>query len=274
MKKIFLILPLLIILAGVYAGRVMDDRVKNLLQILKLSETDAKSTIFSDISGPSFYFPNIKEFKSIATGERSSIVGVVGNYVKDYTASAEFKKQYAQYRETKKPTPPEKPKTMEQLKNEQRESIKNSLEEMRKSESTATADLKVVFQENIKYMEEQLKQLDDPNNTMYSPEMDTYMQTAYQQQLEQYNQQVSEWEVAYPKNNANLLIKNCLQSFLEQSKNVDFSAPTTLDQYGKTVFVKQEYERKSHFWKLCYRSGKETTEAARKFAQAWLSELK
>ena len=27
-------------------------------------------------------------------------------------------------------------------------------------------------------------------------------------------------------------------------------------------------------WKLCYWAGKETTEAARKFAQAWLGELK
>jgi len=27
-------------------------------------------------------------------------------------------------------------------------------------------------------------------------------------------------------------------------------------------------------WKLCYRAGKETTEAGRKFAQSWLGELK
>ena len=145
---------------------------------------------------------------------------------------------------------------------------------MKEAKAKATADQKEIYEGTIQVFEEQLKQLDDPDNTMYSPEMDEYMQTAYQQQMDQYNQQVSEWEATYPANNPNFLIKNCLESFLNQTKEVDFSSQTAIGEYGKTVFVKQEYERKSSFWKLCFRSGKETTDAARKFAQDWLSELK
>ena len=274
MKKIFLVFPLLIILVGFYSGKVMDDRVKSLLKTLKLSEADVNSTIFSNISAPSFYFPNIKELKRITTGERSAMVDVVGSYVKQYASSEDFKKQYNEFRETKKPTEPEKPKTMEQLKNETRESYKKSIAEMKESRAKASADQKGIFDETIKSLEEQLVELDDPNNAMFSPEMDTYMQTAYQQQMEQYNQQVSEWEATYPESNSNLLIKKCLESFIDQSKDVDFKAPTAIDDKGKTVFVKQEYERKNNFWKLCYRAGKETTESARQFARAWLSELK
>ena len=57
------------------------------------------------------------------------------------------------------------------------------------------------------------------------------------------------------------------------SKDVDFSAQTAIDQ-NRTLFVKQEYERKDYMWELCFRGGKETTEAGRKYAQAWLNELK
>ena len=46
---------------------------------------------------------------------------------------------------------------------------------------------------------------------------------------------------------------------LEQLKDVDSKAQTAIDEKGRTLFAKQEYERKSNFWKLCYRAGKETT---------------
>jgi hypothetical protein len=274
MKKILLVLPVTIILAGFYNGRLIDDRVKSLLQTLKLSENDAKETIFSDISYPSFYFPGIKELKSIALNNRASQVEVIGKYVKGFTKSDDFKKRYNQYRELKKPKPPEKPKTMKQQKNEDRENLKKNLEEMKQAQASASADQKEYFNESIKYLEEQLKTIDDPNNTIYSPEMDTYIQQGYQQLLDQYNKEVADWEAKYPVNNPNGMIKNWLKEFIDKTKDVDFSAETAIDQYGRTVFVKQSYEGKDHLWKLCYRAGKGTTDAARRFAQNWLSELK
>jgi len=69
------------------------------------------------------------------------------------------------------------------------------------------------------------------------------------------------------------MIKQCLNSFLESSKDVDFSAELKEMSNGKTIFVNQNYERKSNMWKLCFRSGKETLEAAKTFAQNWLKEL-
>lgn len=274
MKKLFLIFPVLIILAGFYSGHFIDDRAKSLLQTIKLSEDDAKNTIFSDISSTSFYFPGTKELKSIALGERASQVEVVGKYVKNFTATEDFKKRYNEYRESRKPSPPEKPKTMEELKKENKESLKKSLEEMKVTKASVPSDQQAMFDESIKYIEEQLKAIDDPNNTMYSPEMDKYSQMGYEQQMEQHKKDIAEWEAKYPINNPNPLIKIWLESFLEQSKDVDFSTQTAINERGKTQFVKQDYERKNNMWKLCYRAGKETTEAARKFAQAWLTELK
>ena len=273
MKKLFLVFPALIILVGFYTGHIIDDRAKTLLQTLKLSENDAKNTIFSDISSNSFYLPGIKELKSIALGERASQVEVVGKYVKNFTATEDFKKQYNEYRELRKPSPPEKAKTAEELKKEYKVDIQKSLDEMKVSKSQAPADQQAMFDETIKMLEEQLKEIDNPNNPMFSPEMDTYSQMGYEQQMEQHKKDVAEWETKYPINNPKPLIKIWLESFLEQTKDVDFNAQTAIDK-NRTLFVKQEYERKNNMWKLCFRAGKETAEAGRKFAQTWLGELK
>lgn len=240
---------------------------------MKLSENDAMNTIFSDISSGSFYLPGIKELKSIAMSDRSAQVEIIGNYVKDFTNTEEFKKKYNEFRESRKPSPPEKPKTMAELKEESRESLEKSLEEMKTAKASVPADQQAMFDESIKYIEEQLKLIDDPNNTMYSPEMDQYSQMAYEQQMDQHKKDIEEWEARYPLNNPKPLIKVWLQSFQEQTKDVDFNAQTAIDK-DRTLFVKQEYERKSNLWKLCYRAGKETTDAASKFANVWLNELK
>ena len=273
-KKIFFVIPILVVIAGFYAGRIIDDHAKSLLQTIKLSEDNAKNTIFSDISSNSFYLPGIKELKSIASGERVTQVEVVGKYVKDFTASEDFKKRYNEYRESRKPTPPEKPKTSAELKEEYKENMQKSIAEMKVSKTQAPADQQAMFDETIKMLEEQLKEIDNPDNPMFSPEMDQYSQMGYDMQMEQHKKDLAEWEAKYPANNPRPLIKTWLGSFLEQSKDVDFKAQTAIDEKGRTLFAKQEYERKSNFWKLCFRAGKETTEAGRKFAQTWLGELK
>jgi len=272
-KKFFFVIPILLVVAGFYAGRIIDDRAKSLLQTIKLSEDNAKNTIFSDISSNSFYLPGIKELKSIALNDRAAQVDVVGKYVKDFTATEEFKKRYNEYRESRKPSPPEKPKTSTELKKEYKENMQKSIAEMKVSKTQAPADQQAMFDETIKMLEEQLKEIDKPDNPMFSAEMDQYSQMGYDMQMEQHKKDIAEWEVKYPVNNPKPLIKTWLESFIEQSKDVDFSAQTAIDK-NRTLFVKQEYERKSNFWKLCYRAGKGTTEAGRKFAQTWLGELK
>ena len=66
-----------------------------------------------------------------------------------------------------------------------------------------------------------------------------------------------------------VLIKNRLTEFLNVSANVDYDAQLTESR----MFVKPEYEKKSAYWKMCYRAGKEVVEAAREEARKWLDEL-
>jgi len=273
MKKHFFLFPIILLVLGFYAGHIIDENAQSLLKKIKITDDEAKNTIFSDIAGPSFYFPGIRELKSIAVNDRASQVEIIAKYVKDFTKTEEFKKRYNEFRETRKPSPPEKPKTMAELKKESKQNLQQSIEEMKTTKAAMPTDQQSMFDETIKTLEEQLKEMDDPNNTMFSPEMDKYNQQAYEMQMEQHKKEISDWETKCPANNPNLLIKSWLQSFLEQSQGVDFNAQTAIDN-NRTLFVKQEYERKDYLWKLCFRGGKETTEAGRKFAQTWMGELK
>lgn len=207
-------------------------------------------------------------------GERSSFVQVVGDYAKQYTASREFVETYNEYREGKKPNEPEKPKTVAELKKEHKDGIINSIAEMEKTKSQVSSDQKAMYDDIIKTMKQQLADIDDPEKSMYTPEMDKMFQDSYNQQMENYKQEVKKWEQEYPAANPKMMIKTWLNKFLEISKDVDFNAKTAIDTDGRTKFVKQEYERKDSNWKLCFRAGKETVNTARKFAQDWLKELK
>jgi hypothetical protein len=65
------------------------------------------------------------------------------------------------------------------------------------------------------------------------------------------------------------MIKKRLADFLEISATVDFDAEVNSGQ-----FVNQEYQKKSNWWKMCYRAGKDVVNAAREEAESWLKELK
>jgi len=274
MKKILLLLPLCVLLIAFTINRVIDEKMKNILAQLQMSEDSAEDFIWSDCSATSFYYPNPRQLKNIAAGERAEIVKAVGKYAKDYVSSEKFVKKYNAYRESQKPTQPEKPKTMEELKKEQKENYKQTIATMKETKKTMPADQQGMFDETIKSLEEQLKEIDNPDNPMYSPEYEKIIMQGYDQQMIEYKQKVAEWEKEYPENNPKGMIKKWLAKFLEVSADVDFNAQLAEAEHGKKVFVKSEYERKPDAWKLFYRSGKEAVKTGREIAQTWLNELK
>lgn len=274
MKKIFLLVTITVLLLGFSTGKLLDDKMKSLLKQISLSEENAKSSIFSNCSGPHFYLPNLKNIKGLVGDERVLMVETIGDYVKEFVSSKEFVKRYNEYRESKKPSPPEKPQSVNELKKQQKEEFKKSIEDMKVTKSQMPADQQAMFDEPINMLEEQLKQIDDPDNPMFSADMENMMQEGYKNELDFYNQQVAEWESKYPANNPNGMVKQWLGEFIAVTKEVDFNAQTALNENGIALFVKQEYERKDYLWKVCFRAGKKTTESASKFAQAWLGELK
>jgi len=274
MKKLFFILPILLLVLGFTAQRILDDKLKNLLQQFKIEEETAKSNIYYAVSGPSFYIPNVKILKDLTVGDRISTIESIGKNIKEYVASKEFVEKYNQLREDRKPTSPEAPKYTSQLKDEARESLKKSIAETEKSKTQMAKDQQAMFDEIIKSLKQQLVEIDDPAKTMYKPEMDEYIKQGYEMQMDEYKNKVAEWETEYPVNNPKPIVVKWINAFLEKSADVNFNAKTVKNKDGIIKFADQEYEYKDSQWKLYYRAGKETVAAARVFAQSWLNDFK
>lgn len=274
MKKIFFLMIASIILFGFTAGKMIDDKTKSLLKQFQISEDNAMDQVFSNISGPSFYLPNLKTLKAMATSERVEMVQTVGKYVKDFTSSQEFMKRYGEYRGYKKPTAPEKPQSGAELQKKTVADMKKGIADFEQQMKQMNAEQKKMFEDIVKQQKEQLAEYEKPDNPMFGKNYDDAMQQSYQYQLDDYNNKMKEWESKYPEGKPNFLVKEWLTLYLEKSQDIDFNAQLATNNYGKQVFAKAEYERKESLWKLLFRAGKESTEASRKFAQAWLSELK
>ena len=198
MKKLFFVLPLLILVLGFTAQRMFDEKLKNLLQQFKTNEDAAKTNIFYAVSSPSFYIPNVKILKDMAVGDRVSLIQSIGKNVKEYIATKEFTAKYNQLKEDRKPTPPEDPKYSAQLKEEQQTSLKNAITETEKSKSQMSKDQQGMFDEILKMYKQQLAEIDDPEKTMFKPEIDEYIKQDYQMQMDEYKNKLAEWENEYP----------------------------------------------------------------------------
>jgi hypothetical protein len=275
MKKLFFLFPvLLLLLLGFTSGHVVDDKLNRLLLQFKTSEEDAKLDIYYAVTGLSYFIPNVKTLIDLSTEDRVSIVQLMGKNIKAYLASKEFIEKYNQYREDKKPTAPDAPKYSTQLKDEQRENLQKGIAEIEKNKTQVTKDQQAMFDDIIKGLKQHLKEMDDPKNSLYTPEMDSYIKQSHEMQMNEYAKSVAAWENMYPKNNPNPMIKKWINAFLEKSDGINFDAKTTEIKGGIIKFIDQEYERKDRQWKLYFRAGKETVTAARTFAQDWLGELK
>ena len=93
-----------------------------------------------------------------------------------------------------------------------------------------------------------------------------------QENMAAYKEDLKRWETEYPAN-FNELLKQKLKEFVQLTSDIDYNAKLT-QRRDKMVFADPALEAKDPFWKACFRSGKTTVDAARTYAQQWLSELK
>jgi hypothetical protein len=247
-------------------------------QIRSLERVGIPDDMVRDCISRSFWwnrleYPWLTKLRLIATGDRAGVVREIATYAKAYTQSAEFKKKYAEMRESNKPTPPEPPKSMAQRRREDKESMQKSIRDSEASMKQMPAEYRATMKQSIDMMKQQLKDIDKPDNPAYSAQVEEIYKQTYDAGVEEYKTRLAEWEVKYPTS-PTPMIRNWLTDFLEASKDVDFRAELKDGQYGKKVFVNPEYEAKSSNWKMCYRAGRDVVDAGRASAQQWLNELR
>lgn len=265
MKKLSLILFSLVTLAFTLTA--------SFLETLDISKETAEWGIWNSFSDGAYGGPTSKTWHQLSVSTQVALVKEIGAFAKSYTRSEDFKKRYSEYRDTRKPNAPEPFTGVEGMRKLQRESLTKSIQEGKASLKNASGDYRKGMEEGIKAMEAQLKEVDNPNNPMFSKEMNDMLRQNWEQENRDYQVGLAAWEEQYPVS-PDAMIKMRLKYFLELSATVDFNAKLTKGPYDKMVFVNKEYESKSADWKLIYRSGKESVEAARAVAREWLGGMK
>lgn len=243
------------------------------LETLKIAKVDAEDGIWRSFSYGAYGGPMSATWHNLAVPARVAMVKEIGSFARNYTRSDDFRKRYAEYREEQKPAAPKPFVGVEGLKKEQRESLTKSIRESRESLKNLTGEVRKAMEEGIKNMETMLKEVDNPNNPMFSPEMDNMLKQGWDQENQNYQQSLAAWNKEWPESPTSL-IRSRLTYFLDLSSTVDFGAKLGKGPNSTMVFLNPAYESKPSDWKLLYRCGKESVEAARGVAREWLVELK
>jgi hypothetical protein len=243
---------------------------ENFLKELGISKTEADKKITNSILGGYLDAYGTRNAKNIILGKRNAVATDLLKYVKQHVGTEAFKKEYNALKESNKPRE-NKVQTPEEMRSSNIEAFKKNIAETENSLKKADASMKPIFEKILAEGKKQLKEAESPTNkavTSYAkgyPEMVKLSQQSYERELQN-------WEAQYPANHL-LFVKQRLQQFLESTKDVDFSAETTVKN-GKRYFVKAEYERKHNQWKMVFRAGREVVEPARAFVEQWINEIK
>ncbi len=212
------------------------------------TEDAAHRLMLQMVSGNSVYIPNFKKLKAVTTNNRASFATDCFEYIKTYTRSSKFLNEYEQERQSRKPQASEHTLSQDVL-DQYRASMDAAMKQYQEIARTANEATKKEINKAIEEYKKEMYKLENPQADA-----------------------IAKWEKEYPAN-PEYIIKEMLQTFLQETAAVNFSASLHDNGYGKMKFDNNEYEYKSASWKMCYRAGREATDAVRKYAQTWLQEI-
>ena len=241
----------------------------DVLSQLGITPAAAKEAVGAVINS-GIYNPGLPAaaFKLMTAATRAEVAGVGVAWLKAFTASPDFKRQYAQIRETHKPAPPELTGTPEDELKKADEEQNRQLEESKKAVAALPAAQRAQIEEAMKAGQAIIAQQNTPEMRKIRLDGIKMMRA---ERTKQYQQELATWTRDYPESAAPVIAKR-LREFLAASTDVDFTAKL-VSREGRMVFESPAYEQKPSQWKMCYRAGKEATAAARAAVQAWLKEL-
>ncbi len=207
-------------------------------------------------------------FKLMPAAVRAEAATAGVAWLKTYTATPDFKQQYAQIRETRRPQPPDFAGTPDEQVKKADDEAKQQAEESKKALASLPPEQRAQIEEAMKSAQAMIAALNTSENRKLRLDA---IKAERAERTKQFEQELANWKRDYPESAGPLIAKR-LREFLAASADVDFAAKLT-SRNGKMVFENGTYEQKPSQWKMCYRAGKEATGAARAAVQAWLKEL-
>jgi hypothetical protein len=239
-----------------------------LLQKLSVSESNAQNSFFDVIWDGSPYVPGGRDvFKAAAPAVRVTMVRGLAAMLKAYTRSDVFKARYTEYVDANRPRI-----TTDRTKSgtEQDAETDASIKEMEANIKKMPPEMQKQMEEVVKAMKMQQAEL--KKNTEFQEAREAAVKQGQAQEEREFQERLAQYESEHPKN-PDLLIASRLKQFLALSADVNFDAKL-VKQGDKMRFEDPTLEAKPEEWKLCFRAGREATDAARAFAAEWLKELR
>lgn len=207
-------------------------------------------------------------FKAASGSVRAQLAQGAIAWARSYTASAEFKTEYAGMRSARQPAPPDFQGTPEDEAQQQLDRQSQELEKSKAALASMDPDQRKPMEDAMNQAAAAMRQLETPDMRRMQLAGIHYMRG---EATAKHKQSVQRWEADYPLD-PSLVIARRLRTFLDISADVDYLAQVE-PRDGRLRFVDAAYEGKSREWKLCYRTGKEAVDAAREAAAAWLKAL-
>jgi hypothetical protein len=102
-------------------------------------------------------------------------------------------------------------------------------------------------------------------------QLDAALKQQRADQVRQRDEAMKEFAKTFPADHRTLVAMR-LRRFLDVTSDVAYDAQL-VDRDKKRVFANDALEGKPSEWKMAFRAGKPATDAARAFAQKWLSDL-
>lgn len=239
---------------------------------LGIPEADARGYALDAFAGGSVAWWAGKEaFLAAPPAARVALVEQTLAWAKAFVASPAFAQGWAARRAAAKPEPPAAGPSVDAELAAQQSDQQRALREMKAMLAQLPADQRPAMAQTIKEMEA----------TFAAQAKDAQLQGLMRQGLEgeraaaaeRHREDLARWERDLPADGRTLVARR-LREFLAACDGVVWDAKLRLDPaIGKQRFVDTRLEAKPAEWKLCYRAGREPTEAARRFATAWLAEL-
>ena len=211
---------------------------------------------------------NNEVFKAASPAARVAIVNFALSLARTFVESDDFKRRYADHREANGPDPLPPIPSADEVLAKQRAGFEDQVEQMRKLFDQITPEQRVTLEEGWKDMRRQLTEMETGPRRA---ELDIALRQQYAALSREREAAMKELDAVWPTDHRTLVAQR-LRHFLDVSKDVAYDA-RLLDNDGAKVFADPALEARPKEWKMCFRAGKPATDAARAFAQKWLSDL-
>ena len=239
------------------------------LATLGISEGRAKEAVFDSFMADAVSIAGKPEaFLALSPSARATLVTFALNLARAFAESDDFKRRYADHREANGPEPLPEEQTVDAIFKKQRDGFENQVAEMRKLFDQITPEQRATLEAGWTEMRAQL-------DAMEKGERRTQIEAVLREQrAEQARARavaMTQFDKVFPED-PRALIAMRLRHFLDVTTDVNYTAEL-LEKGKKKVFADPAFEAKPAEWKMAFRAGKPSTDAARGFAQKWLSDL-